>query len=299
MKASAKKPNTWETKSKTQAMYGTANRRGSMPLGCKTRWGSHLRLFKKLVERKQSIIQVLSDPEANDYVDGDLHDTCFCASFWVELNQLIDILMPITEVLTILEGDTCISNVAFHWKKLENFFDPTSTSSLIDIATRDFVTNSLDERWNMFEEYIHWASFILDPRFRQEHIDFTDYENGEFFIKKFTHLECPEEWRRLNNQLLKFRTFKDMYNEEIEMEEDPKTFWVRLAASSGRDNKLVSVALKVLSFPASAAAVERSFSCVRRIHTWQRNRLEQETLAKLVYIYLNNRALAKQSLLTQ
>jgi hypothetical protein len=55
----------------------------------------------------------------------------------------------------------------------------------------------------------------------------------------------------------------------------------------------VQIALKVLSFPASCAAVERSFSCVRRIHTWQRNRLAPETLANLVYIYLNSRALAK------
>jgi hypothetical protein len=55
----------------------------------------------------------------------------------------------------------------------------------------------------------------------------------------------------------------------------------------------VQIALQVLAFPASCAAVERSFSCVRCIHTWQRNKLAPETLANLVYIYLNSRALAR------
>jgi len=54
--------------------------------------------------------------------------------------------------------------------------------------------------------------------------------------------------------------------------------------------------LEVLGFPQSCAAVERSFSAVRRIHTWQRNRIGRKKLAQLMYIYLNQRALQKQEI---
>lgn len=51
------------------------------------------------------------------------------------------------------------------------------------------------------------------------------------------------------------------------------------------------VAIEVLSFPASAAAVERTFSAVKRLHTWQRGKLNRDTVAALTYVYVNRRAL--------
>jgi hypothetical protein len=50
---------------------------------------------------------------------------------------------------------------------------------------------------------------------------------------------------------------------------------------------LAVVALKILSFPQSSAAVERSFSFLRDIHTSKRNKLGRDTLAQLVYVKFN------------
>jgi hypothetical protein len=80
---------------------------------------------------------------------------------------------------------------------------------------------------------------------------------------------------------------------EVDLSSDPAAFWRRLLACCGTKRRIVQIALEILSFPASCAAVERSFSCVRHVHTWQRNRLAPKTLNNLVYIYLNSRALAK------
>jgi hypothetical protein len=62
---------------------------------------------------------------------------------------------------------------------------------------------------------------------------------------------------------------------------------------------LAVIALEILAFPMSCAAVERSFSVVCRIHTWQRNKLGRKKLAKLVYIYINRRLLAKRDISSQ
>lgn len=72
---------------------------------------------------------------------------------------------------------------------------------------------------------------------------------------------------------------------------DPIAYWTRIRQMSPPNRALANIALEILSFPASAAAVERTFSVVRRVHTWQRNRLGRETLSKLVYVYVNQRAL--------
>jgi len=67
-----------------------------------------------------------------------------------------------------------------------------------------------------------------------------------------------------------------------------------------KESKLLAkVALKLINFPQSSASVERTFSAVRRIHTWQRGSLGRETLSKLVYIYVNRRALQKENVLRE
>lgn len=52
-----------------ELMGENVNRRGaSIPLSCKTRWGSHLRQFKKLLAYKEAILAVMQNPAASDYV---------------------------------------------------------------------------------------------------------------------------------------------------------------------------------------------------------------------------------------
>ena len=80
---------------------------------------------------------------------------------------------------------------------------------------------------------------------------------------------------------------------EIKEDDDPLIWWKRIQLKSPNSKTLAHIAIEILSFPGSAAAVERSFSVVRRVHTWQRNKLKREKLSKLVYLYVNRRALDK------
>ena len=58
---------------------------------------------------------------------------------------------------------------------------------------------------------------------------------------------------------------------------------------------LATLALQTLSIPAGIAGVERSVSALRRIHTWERNRLAPSRVDKLVFCHQNLRLLGESS----
>src|SRR3954469_16131829 len=53
--------------------------------------------------------------------------------------------------------------------------------------------------------------------------------------------------------------------------------------------ELTKVALRVLSIPTSSAAAERNWSTFSYIHDKKRNKLSNDRVFKLVYIYFNNK----------
>jgi hypothetical protein len=88
-------------------------RGASIPKGCKTRWGSHLRQFQKLLVHQQALLAVLQNLAASDYVDDNqLHDYCFDRDFWIHLSDLAAIPPPLTQKLHLLEGDTYVPKVS-------------------------------------------------------------------------------------------------------------------------------------------------------------------------------------------
>jgi hypothetical protein len=54
---------------------------------------------------QEAILAVLRKSEAQPYIYNTLRDYCFDASFWLNLRELIHILLPLHEKLTIFEGD--------------------------------------------------------------------------------------------------------------------------------------------------------------------------------------------------
>jgi len=67
--------------------------------------------------------------------------------------------------------------------------------------------------------------------------------------------------------------------------------------SDPKYRKLATLVLETLSVPTGIAGVERTVSALRRIHTWERNRLAPSRVEdKLVFVHQNLRMLASESL---
>jgi hypothetical protein len=169
------------------------------------------------------------------------------------------------------------------WTELKDIYDEEKELSLISEEVKGVITSSLNERWKLFAEGIHLASFMLDPRYRNEPLKAEDYLDGERVLKRYF---SPLDWEKVNEQFLDFRSHKGIFDDVAPRKSNPITYWRRLSNITPY-GPLATAAIRILSFPRSCAAVERSFSVVRRIHTWQRNRLGRKKLARLVYVYLN------------
>jgi len=97
-------------------------------------------------------------------------------------------------------------------------------------------------------------------------------------------------------EVMKFRKREYPYDENVPVEGDPIEYWKNLSLTL-EGKELAEVALSLLQFPQSSASVERSFSALRRVHTWQRASLGREKLAKMIYIYVNSAALRRLNIL--
>src|SRR5438270_12398726 len=130
---------------------------------------------------------------------------------------------------------------------------------------------------------------MLDPQFLEESksngIESTGYKEFTNFInKKFNQ----EESVKLFAELVSFRNKNSPYDNEIIWKSSDilnSSLWWQ----SWPNSKLQELAIKILLIPTSSAAAERNFSTFGFIHNKICNRLKNDRVKKLVYIYGNLR----------
>jgi len=233
---------------------------------------------------------VLHNNLASPYVHAELPGIIFSAQFWTDLSTLISVVKPIAIAISKFEGDSCISNVYKTWKSLEDLYGPL-TPSTIPENIKSFVRVKLNERWNLMQDPIHTLSYLFDPRSHDDTLDELFRRNGISVIKKLVD-KSRQSW--LETAYLAFRLkafpYDELPGEPVTPDTCPIMYWKHLS-DSNQAKDLAAIALTLLQFPQSSASVERSFSAVRRVHTWQRASLGREKLAKMIYVYFNCAAL--------
>lgn len=130
------------------------------------------------------------------------------------------------------------------------------------------------------------VAYMLDPRFLEESKDadieaigYTEFT--EFANKRFGR----EESIKLFAELVTFRQKNSPYDNE--------TIWLSSSVLNSfiwwqtSKSELQQLAIKILSILTSFAAAERKFSTFGFIHNKIRNRLQNDRVKKLVFIYGN------------
>ena len=203
---------------------------------------------------------------------------------------------PIDDALTRLEGDGSIGVVLKVFTQIPTHSDCQEFYALdnrylgnVAALTSFFPTvipkiqNSLKERWNLITDEVFAASFILDPRWRDIAMVQADWIDGIGVIKKM----AGDNWAVVHPQLYSFRRKQGgLFSDVVGPSESPTIMWEG-ARNVGTHKILSEIALYLLTFPMSGVSVERSFSVVRHIHTWKRNRLSNDSLAKLTSVRIN------------
>lgn len=231
-----------------------------MGIGGTMRWGSHLRMFQKLLNLKTPIQQVMFVEEAQQYI-GELPDLVLSNEFWDQLQIIIATIQSIVFGIDTLQGDNCISNVLGVWLRLEKEFS-AETCSPEKKELYLFISRHLEISWNLIVDPIHFASFLMDPRYRYQQMDESEYLAGEKLIEKLAQsfpnpaqiMDLFYQFRNRNSWNVGIFAWSDKFGG------NPISYWGRLETQS-KYRDLAKIGIHCLSFPQSSAAVERSFTC--------------------------------------
>jgi len=253
-----------------------------------TRWGTHLKMYQSVLKHKSEMCSIMNNTEAQRFCPAELKAIILSSEFWIQLDELANSVMPLVIAITNLEGDRSISNVLNEWVTLENTYS-INIQSLIPSDVWTFVSARLQLRWKLISDEIHIAAYALDPRFRCNILSTNFARDAEATIQKVAIAQ--KVWHTsLFSEFSDFRNKQFPFENDVTLEEDPISYWKRLSYKA-ESQALAKIALAILGFPQTTASVERSFSSLRRIHTWERNSIGREKLSKLVYIYINRKAL--------
>ena len=114
-------------------------------------------------------------------------------------------------------------------------------------------------------------------------------------LRTFLGNKEKEDFPVLWSQLLQYRAHTGVFASRIIWEDanlvDGLTWWKCHGNGAPQIQKL---AIKVFNIPTSSAASERCWSAMGNIHSESRNRLTDDRVEKLLYIYFNERILRRQ-----
>lgn len=143
-------------------------------------------------------------------------------------------------------------------------------------------------RWEFIKTKIHAVSYILTPRFAAE---------GDYFEEKLEIMSCTKEYAETQfpgtgelvmEQLIKFiremETLPDSQKETIDKMK-AIDYWEIIGKTKYPD--LYRCGKIVSSMTCSSASAERVWSIFGFVHTPLRNRLANDKVEKLVFLYVN------------
>jgi hypothetical protein len=267
-----------------------------------TRWGTQYRLLKALLDSKRAITYFC----ANDDVDFGYKELLKTKDFWIQLEDLCEILSPIHELQRMSEDNKAtLIYVYGRWRNIYNHllnYSRTTSSFAAEISHHLHRTDkhiAKDEGLTWKERYarqvrnLHLVAHFIQPSTRNEHIDSA---SQDLIYHEFKQ-RFPANYQTIFTQWIAFRTQTgDFIMNEIQndLQHKPQLFWAfHQQAGCPELARFASILLTTI---ANSVPSERAWSTMNFIHTKQRNRLAVNTLNKLMFIYINQRSLRKHAI---
>uniref|UniRef100_A0A6P7FVL0 Uncharacterized protein LOC114331563 n=4 Tax=Diabrotica virgifera virgifera TaxID=50390 RepID=A0A6P7FVL0_DIAVI len=273
--------------------------RVSLSLPVKTRWGSHVKCLQDLTKCK-SVLQRLAispDKTIQDRIRS-AKANLLDEGFWINSSALVELLKPITEAITRLEGDS--SSIHLVCETFAKIGSNISTH-LECVKLKDCEKTEAMDKFISRKEYalqpIHFAADLLNPRSVGANLSSAERIEAMKYITTMsttTTIEIGDEGvskitEDLGNYLAKTDFFGDTFLWNILDNVSLVTWWKGFCGHLC----LSKVAVRILTMPCTSAAPERSFSSQSSIHTKRRNRLTTQRAANLNYIQYNSKLLKR------
>jgi len=205
--------------------------------------------------------------------------------WWLRLSELLHVLAPIDEAIKMSEADLAgIHHVIPRWKQLRRLLQIGDVFSM----------EAFNQRFRRQTNDCHLMAYLLNPNTvsDDEIPTYSEKDWRERAYAFFVHhgLNGPAAIRELNDFRKKARNFVPF--SWIWSLDDPKEFWENAASLAPT---IGSIAQRLMSTPCSSVPSERAWSILNLVHNKLRNRLSNDRVDKLQYIYINERVLRRVS----
>ena len=212
------------------------------------------------------------------------------SEFWVKIEAIDRMLSPITKAIGDLESDrTNLSRVYEIFQKLRY---------------NQAIKYLVDERWAFLHTEPMGIAYLLNPATHggegfvgSDKID--SYESLKNYYqvtviskitdKELARLESTAFLEEIDQYLAEMASANATSKlQDVSRNKEPLSFWVSWGSGFPR---LQKIAISLFSTCTSAASAERIWSVFDFVHSKRRNRLANDKVERLVFIYSNSRRL--------
>ncbi|RLN91956.1 hypothetical protein BBJ28_00018483 [Nothophytophthora sp. Chile5] len=260
----------------------------ALVLPADTRWGTIEQCFSTLLSSEQILFTFVS---SRNFLKAKTkeqkakrrfaYDTVTASDFVEQLRKAVKILEVLSNFQKTFERNiTPISDVYQMFLRLPAIYGELE----MPITEYGLIVRVIQDRFNFVYGDAHGVAFLLDPRYAGVDMDLDTCQRVKDFIYSWHGAEKEEA---TSVELVKYHASLTHRSRELKLVEAKKIsvreFWLGLRQYP----LLQDIALAVFSSACSSAAAERNFSAHKFVHSQVRNRLGEDTVKKLVFLFFN------------
>ncbi|KAL0251260.1 hypothetical protein GEMRC1_000473 [Eukaryota sp. GEM-RC1] len=277
-----------------------------------TRFASNITMMERLIAIRKPLERVTSSDEWDDYHGSlPLHRQQLIASelvmtadevvrtvadslFWQQLDDIVSLFKPMTDVLKVIDTDTGHCSKVFSLvERVKSSVNAYNSEWLNQV--KNLICLKVEHHTSFLVNDIILAAHALDPEnlstyCRTAVTDSETIESNRYIMEAVKRMADrilePQERSLLDSQFLNFLSREDGFETCSDFGDDLTSVqWWRLNGASSPVVK--KLAVKLISQVTSVGTSQRVWSSNTFIHTHSRNRLDREKSKKVVYIHMN------------
>lgn len=270
----------------------SSNEKCSLKLPVSTRWASVVICLEDLKKNKHVLQTLAISNNANELSRIDRANILDEEEFWSKIDKIILLLEPIKKWIVILQSnESKISEVAEAFFELQVHFEQQIFNCTVfqNDENEPNLLEALKYRKKMCLKSIHFATNLLDPKYKGTNLNNNERTEGIEYIYKFANILYEEQIDEIIKNIAEYRANTGFFAINFVKSSMKNTkisainFWSGICV----DLPLSKVAQAVLSMQPTSASIERSFSSQEFALSKNRNKLPQPRTEKLTYIHHN------------
>lgn len=274
-------------KSKQEEKYG--KNAPTLCLPSKTRFAADKLMFASVLCNKDALLETAISDRAG--IKPATKAIIFDDGFWVELSHVLDLLIPISRGIHVLEGDSgTFPLVVRVFMDILTVFKNKLPELPVDYdeSVCNTVYAKLKETLDFTLKDIHKAAYLVDPRFCGEGLSDEEVLDSFEVIRSIAgHFGFNVE--QVNANFMEFRAKSGFFARELLWKNaasadcNPLTWWKVFC----NNQAATPVSEVLLQLHPTSARSERTWSDFGFIHSKRRNRLHNERVKKHVAVRKN------------